>query len=169
MSAGPAGRLWIAWWNSSAGRIYTVRTNEADNAFGPVESYPGPSGCTGDGGGTVAISSGSSQRLDLVVTCVDYNKNYVINAQATQSLTGLHLAESTATVSHKTGGSVSYVITDAGDPVQGATVTVDGRKGKTSKLGRITFKFSKGSQIGKFKVSATIPNYFGASGTLHIM
>jgi hypothetical protein len=168
LSAGPAGRLWVAWWNSTLGRMYTVRTNEADNAFGPVESYAGPAGCTGDGGGTIAISGGSSQRLDVVVTCVNYNRGAIIHAQATQSLTALSITESTATISHKKGGSVSYVIKDAGDPVHGVAVAVDGRQGKTNKAGRVTFKFSKGSKTGTFRVTATMVDYYGASSTLRI-
>ena len=33
LSAGPAGRLWLAWWNPTMGRVCTVRTNKA-NYFG---------------------------------------------------------------------------------------------------------------------------------------
>jgi hypothetical protein len=165
LSAGPAGRLWLAWWNSTTNRVYTVRTNEADNSFGPVESYAAPNGCTGIGGSTIAITGGSSQRLDVVLTC--YTSG-VIHAVATQSLTALHLAASTSSLSGEKGGSISYVITDAGDPVQGAGVTVDSHQGKTNKSGRITYTFPKGSKTGTFPVKVTKANYFGASGTLHI-
>jgi hypothetical protein len=103
---------------------------------------------------------------DVVLTCFI---NGVIHAEATQSLTALHLAASTAALSSRKGGSVSFVITDAGDSVKGATVTVDGHQGKTSKSGRIKFTFPKGSQRRTFQVTASKSNYFGASGTLRIV
>jgi hypothetical protein len=60
LSAGPSGRLWIAWWSSKDGTVRVVRTNEAGTRYGPVETHAGPPGCQSDGNGTIRISSGST-------------------------------------------------------------------------------------------------------------
>jgi hypothetical protein len=55
-----------------------------------------------------------------------------------------------------------------GDAVAGAEVTVDGRRGKTDKGERITFRFATGAQSGSFKVVASTANYLKASTFLRI-
>jgi hypothetical protein len=169
LSAGPSGRLWIAWWSSKNGTVRVVRTNEAGNAFGPVETHAGPHGCTSDGNGTIKLSSGSQQRLDVAMSCYDYiSAHGAVHASATQSLVPLQVAATTVSVNRKQGGSVTYRVSDVGDAVVGATVTVDGKKGTTNKKGQITFHFPKGSRTGSFKVIATMANYLGASTSLQI-
>lgn len=55
LSAGPGGRLWIAWVDSNHNTVNIVRTNEADNRFSAVRTYP--MSCTGYG--LVGLSGGS--------------------------------------------------------------------------------------------------------------
>lgn len=169
LSAGPAGRLWIAWWSSTNGTVRVVRTNEAGTTFGPVETHAGPHGCKGDGNGTIKISSGSQQRLDVVMTCYDsLAAKVAIHISAMQSLVPLQISATTGSVDRKKGGSVTYRVSDVGDPVGGATVKVDGKKGKTDKTGSVTLKFSKGSRSGAFKVTATMTDYLSTSTSLSI-
>jgi hypothetical protein len=169
LSAGPSGRLWIAWWSKTTGKVSVVRTNEAGNAFGPVKTYAGPHGCLGDGNATIAISSGSQQRLDLVVNCTDFLSSPIANrVSATQSLVPLQVRAGTGSISHKKGGLVSYRVTDVGDAVPGATVQVDGKKGRTDNKGHITFSFPKGARAGSFKVVASKAGYLKASTSLGI-
>jgi hypothetical protein len=169
LSAGPAGRLWIAWWSATKGSVSVVRTNEAGDVFGPVKTYAGPQGCQGDGNGTIKISGGSQQRLDVVMSCYDgLSTPAAVHVSATQSLVPLQIAASTGAVNHKKGGSVTYRVSDVGDTVAGATVTVDGKKGKTDKKGRATFRFPKGAQPGSFKVVASMANYVNASTVFRI-
>jgi hypothetical protein len=164
LSAGPSGRLWIAWWSSKDGTVRVVRTNEAGTAFGTVETHAGPHGCQSDGNASIRISSGSQQRLDVVMSCTDFTSSPAgVHASATQSLVPLQIAASTVAVNHKKGGSVTYRVSDVGDAVAGATVTVAGRKGKTDNKGQVTFRFPKGSKTGTFKVVATMTDYLGAS------
>lgn len=169
LSAGPSGRLWIAWWSKTTGKVSVVRTNEAATAFGPVKTYAGPHGCQSDGNATISISSGSQQRLDVVVSCADYLSPPVTNhVSATQSMVPLQIRSSSGSVSHKKGGSVTYVVSDVGDAVPGATVKVDGKSGRTDNKGHVTFRFPKGARAGSFKVSATRAGYLKASASLGI-
>jgi len=170
MSVGPSGRLWIAWWSAQNGTVRVVRTNEAGNSFGPVETHTGPRGCQSDGNANLGISSGAQQRLDVVVGCygVFSGTNYQNQAYTTQSLVPLQIAAGTGFISHKKGGKVTYRVSDVGDAVQRATVTVDGKKGTTDKKGQVMFQFPKGAKKGHFKVVASTANYLGASATLTI-
>jgi hypothetical protein len=165
LARGPSGRLWLAWYDKLTARIDTVRTNKADTAFGPAESFNGPAGCDGDSLATVAANSEGAPRLQIVVVCYDFNNGKTL-ARATQSLTGLSLAASTPSISHKKGGSVTYRVSDAGDSVAGATVKVDGKTGTTNQKGQITFKFQKGVKVGRFRVTATLANYYAAAVSL---
>jgi hypothetical protein len=161
LARGPSGRLWLAWYNKVTGRVETVRTNKAETTFGPVELFKGPAGCDGDALATVAANSDGAPRLQIIVVCYDFN-NGKTQAHATQSLPGLRLGGSTVSIDHKKGGSITYSVNDAGDPVPGATVKVAGKAGSTNQLGLITFKFPKGVKAGKFMVKATLFNYYPA-------
>ena len=166
LSGGPSGRLWVAWYNRSTSKVYTVRMNKADNRFGPVESYA-VQGCTSDNDARIVISGGLEQRLDVVLICVQ-SGNFKTYARSTQSITGLSLDASTATINDKKGGSVTYVATDAGDPVAGTTVSVDGRTAKTSSSGRVKFAFPKNARPGRYTVTATFADYYKATGSLRV-
>lgn len=169
ISAGPSGRLWIAWWSELAGTVRVVRTNEAGTRFGPVATYAGPHGCKSDGNGTIKISGGSQQRLDVVMSCYDGLAAHGANhASATQSIVPLQLSATTLSINHKSGGSVTYRVSDVGDPVQGATVSVAGTRGTTNAQGQFTFHVAKGSRPGYFRVRASMANYISASTSLQI-
>jgi hypothetical protein len=106
----------------------------------------------------------------VVLRCfgVISGNTYKNEEMATQSLVPLQLAATTGTINHKRGGSVTYRVSDVGDAVAGATVTVDGKKGTTDKKGQFIFHFGKGVKIGHFKVVASAANYLRASTTLKI-
>ena len=169
LSAGPSGRLWLAWWSAKNGTVRVVRTNKAGSRFGPVETLSAPHGCAGDTNAPVVISSGPQQRLDVVLNCYDYaSKKGAVHISATQSLVSLQLRATASFISHRKNRVVTYRVADAGDAVTGATVGVDGRKGRTNKKGQITFHFAKGSKTGTFRVTASIKNYLNASILLRI-
>jgi hypothetical protein len=169
LSAGPSGRLWIAWWSEANGTVRVVRTNQAGGAFGPVETHAGPHGCKSDGNATIKISSGPQQRLDVVVSCYDYlSAHGATHVSATQSLVPLKINATTGSIDHKQGGLVSYQISDVGDAVQGATVAVAGKRGTTDAKGQITFHFAKGAKTGSFRVVASAADYLNASTFLRI-
>lgn len=167
LSAGPAGRLWIAWWSPTNGTVRVVRTNEAATRFGPVKTYAGPHGCKGDANATIRISSGSQQRLDVVMTCYDYTGSGT-HASATQSLVPLQIGASTTAINVKTGGRVTYRVSDVGDPVKGSRVVVGGMQGRTNARGQVTFRVKAGAHAGTLLVVARKPNYLSAATVLHI-
>lgn len=168
LSAGPSGRLWVAWWSSTNGTVSVVRTNEAGNAFGPVATHPGPAGCKGDANASIRISSGSQQRLDVLLTCTNFTAPATIHISATQSLVPLQVSSNAASINHKKGGTVTFRVSDVGDPVQGARVTANGKKGTTNAKGQVTFRFPRGSRTGSFKVVASKTDYLNASTSLRI-
>jgi hypothetical protein len=51
---------------------------------------------------------------------------------------------------------VTFTVTDAGDPVRGATVRLGGRSGRTNRKGRVTLARKRGS------ATASAPGYAGA-------
>jgi hypothetical protein len=50
-------------------------------------------------------------------------------------------------------GRVTFTVTDAGDPVRGATVRAGGRSGKTNRQGKVTLTLKKG------RATASAPGY----------
>jgi hypothetical protein len=66
------------------------------------------------------------------------------------------------------GHSVSVKVTDVGDPVAGAGVTIDGRSAVTNASGTATISFPSGIKAGKYGVTATAVNYLAAHGILKV-
>ncbi|MGA8680143.1 MAG: hypothetical protein WB592_06645 [Acidimicrobiales bacterium] len=159
MASGPGGRLWIAWMTRNASTLYTVRTNEADTKFGPVEKYATPL-FTVD---SFAISGGPLGRLD--VTAAGDNNSLKPVFLATQSLTALTLSGG-GTIANTTSNKVTFVVTDAGDPVAGVKVSVDGHTALTNPAGKAVVTFAKGTSPGSYTVRASEANYFPAHGSV---
>lgn len=162
IAAGPDGRIWVAWDNGQTNAVSTVRTNKADTAFGPVETYATP--CSGFV--DLGLGGGEYGRLDLVMQCENEALNWAM--YVTQSLAGLSVSPARITISNKVGNKVLLRVTDAGDAVSGATVTVDGRSATTSSSGVAYLSFPKGVHRGHFAVTASAPNYYSAHGALDI-
>ena len=162
LASGPGGRLWVSWYNSSTNRLFTVRTNKADTRFGPVESYSIPVFDIQN----FSIGGGNPGRLDVVL-CATAN-NLKLEILTTQSLTALALSPGQKTIDNATANSVTFKVTDAGDPVAGALVSLAGHVAKTGASGAATIKFPKGAKPGKYTVTATATNYFSAGATLDI-
>jgi hypothetical protein len=161
ISAGPDGRIWVAWFNGENSRVYTVRTNKADTRFGPVGSYP-----TGLGGDqAITVSGGNTGRLDVVVG--GYTNSFKPILIHTQSLTGLALSPGAVSLSNTSARKVVFKVTDAGDPVAGATVRVAGHTAKTNAGGKVTITFPKGTSPGKYEAKASAANYY--SGTARVV
>jgi hypothetical protein len=162
LASGPGGRLWVAWFNSSTNRLFTVRTNKAGTKFGPVESYSAPVFEIQ----TMAIGGGNFGRLDVVLCGLDLKANQTV--LTTQSLTALALSPKAKTIDNATSNKVTFSVTDASDPVVGASVTVHGVTKKTGSAGMATFTFAKKMKVGKYKVTAAAANYFSAAGNLTV-
>lgn len=161
ISAGPDGRLWIAWTSSQYPyKMYTVRTNKADTRFGPIVTYGEP--C--DSPGWPALTSGSFARVDVAMMCTDTAG--VMAEYAMQSLAELSVRASTPSITNTASHSVTFTVTDAGDPVAGATVSVAGVKGKTGPSGTVTLTLPAGLGLGEHGITAAAADYFSAHATL---
>lgn len=165
MSAGPDGRLWLAWYNETQNRVVTVRTNKADNRFGPVRSFPIP--CIQDGNTHLALTSGNDGRLDVGLECLS-TKQVKPTVYVTQSEAGLSISANHGQITNTHANKVTFTVTDAGDPVSGAKVKVAGKTLTTGKNGKVTVTFAKGAKPGTYPVVATAPSYFNGTATIKV-
>ncbi|MBO0840624.1 MAG: carboxypeptidase regulatory-like domain-containing protein [Sciscionella sp.] len=163
ISAGPSGRLWVAWYNASTNKVSVVRTNKAASKFGPVATFATP--CFEHG--LLGLSGGSYGRLDVAMQCVATStlrpEEYVM-----QTRVSLHLSLNPSTVFNTTSHQVVATVTDAGDPVAGATVRFRTHHATTNSNGKATLTIPKGTPVGKHRVTASAPNYRSANATLTV-
>lgn len=161
VAQGPLGRIWVAWYNSASNKVFVTRTNKADTAFGAVESYATP--CFEDG--LVGLGGDPLPRLDIGMQCV--NNSAAKNEQfVTQVLAGLTLHIPSPVHVGKTAVTVVVKVTDAGDPVQSATVHLDGKTVKTNLAGQASFTLPASIKAGSYPVTVIAPQYRVATGTL---
>lgn len=165
MSSGPAGRLWLAWYNVASNRVYTVRTNKADTRFGPVRSYKAP--CYDDANTHLGLSGGGYGRLDVGVECLSAKTTKPV-IEVTQTLATLRVSASKRTVRSSSAVKVTFTVTDAGDPVSGATVKVAGHTAKTGSNGKATITIPKGTRAGTYGVTATLASYFSGHASIKV-
>lgn len=144
IAPGPAGRLWLFW---STGNGYVVtRSNRAATRFESVTRVALPeAGATTYG----LYGEGSAGTLDLVAHAGSGSSIPDWNTQVLPRLSLTVVFSRT----EKKGGQVlrrlSLRVTDAGDPVPGATVKVAGRTLRTAANGRVSGLFpSTGKQTG---------------------
>jgi hypothetical protein len=160
ISAGPDGRLWVAWsldnWDVSV-----VRTNKADTAFGPVQTFTTSCGTPGQ----MALTGGSFGPVDVAMQCQKYAANYGVD-YFMQVMVPLSLTPSSPVIKNTQANNVTFKVTDVGDAVVGATVSVAGKTAKTGPSGNATFSFPKGMKAGTYAVTVTSPGYSAAHGSL---
>ncbi len=161
LSAGPKGRLWIAWFSAHQETVNVLRTNEADSEFGPVKTYPTP--CTGYG--VLGTGSGELQRLDVAVQCP--TKTAPLAVEVSQVLAPLSL-KFTTTIVNTLAHTIHLKVTDVGDPVPGAVVRVGKITVSTGPTGIASVVLPKGQKPGSYPVTATAANYTSATGTLTV-
>jgi hypothetical protein len=161
IAQGPGGRIWVAWYNAASNRVFVTRTNIADTKFGAVESYATPCfehGMLGLGGSPVP-------RLDIGMQCVD-NAHLQAEQYTAQVLAGLTLGIPGPVKVGTSAVTIKITVTDAGDPVKGAIVKVDGKSAGTNAAGQATFTLPASIKAGSYKVTATAADYLLATGTL---
>jgi hypothetical protein len=162
ITQGPAGRIWVAWYNTVTNKVMVTRSNKADNRFGPVRSYTTPCiehGLLGLGGSPLA-------RLDMGLSCV--NGKLVSAQYFLQVLAALSLAAPGSVKAGASGVTVTVAVTDAGDPVAGATVKIDGKSAVTNAAGKASIHLPGSIKAGKYPVTAAAANYLTASATLTV-
>ena len=86
----------------------------------------------------------------------------------TQILAGLALAARPSSFSHRTTTTVTFTVTDAGDPVPGATVSCLGKHANTNAQGRVTLKFRAGTPAGSHVCVASAGAYLPGKTTIRV-
>lgn len=161
IAQGPAGRIWVAWYNSNSNRVFVTRTNKAGTRFGTVRSYATP--CAEHG--LLGLGGSPLRRLDIGMQCVN-NAHLQDEQFVTQVRAGLTLGIPGPVHVGGSGMTIKITVTDAGDPVQGATVKVAGKTAATNAAGQATFHLPGGIKAGAYQVTVTAPDYLAAAGRL---
>jgi hypothetical protein len=156
IAAGPEGRLWLMWMRS--GRIYAVRSNRAANRFGPVVAVTPPKGTTfiWKVGG-----EGSLGPLDLLASMTVESQG--LATWHTQVFPPLSLSASPTSFAALQGGKVVFTVSDVGDPVPRAKVSVAGKTLTTDSAGHASMEFPKGAKAGAIVVTASKEDYTNAA------
>jgi hypothetical protein len=136
IAAAPEGRLWLFW--SRGDEYVATRSNRKATRFGTATKISLPA----DEAGTYGLyGEGSLGPLDLIAHA---GSGSAIPDWHTQVLPRLSLVVTAKSFLRRTGGSertfrrLMLRVTDAGDAVRGARVTVAGRSLTTSLLGKAT-------------------------------
>jgi hypothetical protein len=150
LAAAPKGRLWLYWEDRNDWRA--TRSNKAATKFGRVTVLHLPN--KNDIENNIIAGNGSAGPLEAIATITTpASANEII---ARQVLPRLAIS---AAHSVKRGKKLHVKVTDAGDPVKGATVHFDGHKAKTNAKGVATFTVSTHAGLGSTKVTAKIKGY----------
>ena len=148
VAAAPEGRLWLMWEQN--GTIYAARTNRAATTLGAANAIRPPSGAT-----IYRLNGeGSAGPLDLIANMQAAGGQALWHQQVWPklSLTGL-----------RKGATISFRVTDAGDPVAGATVKAGGKTLRTNAAGRATMTKAP---AGRVKANASKAAYAPATATV---
>jgi hypothetical protein len=141
LTAGPEGRLWVSWLSTDA-KLHAVRTNRAASRFGAIQVVSAPSGSPT---AFELTGEGSAGPLDAIAR---YSVGSAVSWWQTHVLPPL-----TVTAKRDPNNVVSVMVTDVGDFVAGAKVTVAGHTAITGANGRATVP--NVPQGGKAAVTAT--------------
>lgn len=155
IAAAPEGRLWVMWMRSD--RIYATRSNRAVTRFGHVVTIaPRNTDFIWKVGG-----DGSLGPLDLLASMTVGSKG--LATWYTRILPPLTLSASPSKFVASQGGKVEFAVTDVGDPVPGATVTVAGKTLTTDAQGHASMTFPKGTKAGAITATAAMKDYTSAT------
>jgi hypothetical protein len=150
ISAAADGRLWVVWSDSEFGdpHVYAARSNKAATRFGaPV-----------DAGAAKGAQSTFSVDVDATAGAADVLAHFSVNSESTASTYATRVLPGLTLTAKRAGSFVTFTVTDAGDPVKGATVKAGGKSNKTNAKGRVTFSLK-----GKAASKATAKGYEPAS------
>jgi hypothetical protein len=165
LAAAPGGRLWISWFDFGTNSVHAVRTNKAATSFGVRRSVKQPLATFIFNG---LQSEGSSGRLDVVVNVLLTTIGNPIEFWHTQILPGLRLTARPGRFSHRVATTVTFTVTDAGDPVPAATVSCLGKHATANGQGRARLKFRAGTHVGRHSCTAAMTAYLAGRTTIRV-
>ena len=144
ISTDAKGRLWVAWSDGTFGdkHVYVSRSSEDAVRFGePVDV-----GAVKDGHSVYSLDiSATASGADDVLAVFGVGTGTDTATYVTRVLPGLTLAGKRA------GDSVTFTVTDAGEPVKSAKVKAGGKSGTTDSKGKVklTLKSKTASRATK--------------------
>jgi hypothetical protein len=141
VAAAPDGRLWLMWEQN--GTIYAARTNRSATRLGAANAIKPPSG------GTIyrLNGEGSAGPLDLIAN---------LQAGGSQGLWHQQVWPKLSLTGSRSGKTMVFRASDAGDPVAGATVKAGGKTLKTNASGRAMLAQAPS---GRVQATASKPGY----------
>jgi hypothetical protein len=165
----PTGRVWVLWATRSAldnPIVHARRSNTAGTRWGSTVTIKPPKGASASWN---LEGDGQSARLDLL-------GSFTIGTTSgaatwyTQLLPGLTLRAAPSRLSKGTRHAlrVEFTVSDAGQPVAGARVSVGSLHGLTNSSGQVTLALGPFQHRGHVTARATDSAYSGAQITLKI-
>jgi hypothetical protein len=129
ISADAKGRLWVAWSDSEFGdqHVLVARSNLSATQFGAAVDASAVKNAHSLYTLDISGTSSAADVFGVFGTQDDSSASTFV----TRVLPGLSLAAKRAK------DKVTFTVTDAGDPVKGATVKAGGKSGKTDSKGRV--------------------------------
>ena len=123
VAADPDGRLWVMWEDTAESSLFAVRSNEDATEFGEIVKFtPAPDTDTV----WKLQGSASSELLDVFASFTTPDALATWHAQVLPGLT---------VETKKTKKNVTFTVTDAGEPVKGATGRVQEEVGDDERQG----------------------------------
>jgi hypothetical protein len=155
IAAAPEGRLWVMWMRGD--RIYATRSNRAATRFGHAVTVQPPHG-------TSSIwkvgGEGSTGPLDLLASMSVVSQG--LATWHTRVFPPLSLSANPSRFTAAQGAKVVFTVSDVGDAVAGATISVEGKKLTTDAGGHASMTFPKGTKAGSITATASMKDYTSA-------
>jgi hypothetical protein len=165
VATGIDGRIWVMW-GSDSGNIAVTRSNRAVTRFEPIQHLTAKIDTlfhlAGDGRvGPLDLLADEVADTDPLLPAGVYHARVVPELSAAVKIQTITAVKNKKVA---TGQTLTVTVTDAGDAVQGATVTVKGHTKKTSSSGVARIALP-GSSSGKITIAVTAPTYQKLSTT----
>jgi hypothetical protein len=153
VATGIDGRIWVMWGDDSSGGVAVTRSNKAVTRFEPIQHVDPKAGSLyriqGDG---------RLGPLDLLVDAIPSGTGAVQPPGLYHARVRPVLSAVASLAKAKKTDVLTVRVTDAGDPVAGAGVSVKGKKAKTNAKGIATLTFPS-SAAGTGTLVVTCPTY----------
>lgn len=159
IAAAPDGRIWVAW--TQGGKVRARRSNVDVTQWGAVVKAPFPAGQ--DTKYDLKADAGDGS-LD-VIGDFDGPSNSVALFHA-RFFPGLKIVADPGSVRRE--GRVTFTVTDAGDPVEGVTVTIGGRDGVTNAAGEVSIRVGPYNRARRLTATATKAGYTRGKTTVRV-
>jgi len=160
LSLAPGGRLAVSWYDSGRNAIEVSRTNLSATRFGVLRTIAAPPATLEFH--TLFIDANST-RIDVVANSRQSTKGAPTNFFHTQVLPGLMASANKSAVKRSAKSTIIIHVSDAGDPVAGASVTFLGKHGVTNATGNVTFVVGGSAKAGAAVATVNKTDYFGAA------